>query len=98
LPELKRVIAAYGEHVVMKETLAEALLALFAETNPPPGAATTSTATPAASAGENRAQEALDRYNRAMEQLRAGDWAGFGKEIEAMRALLQDMSRQSTGP
>ena len=29
LPELKRVIAAYGEHVVMKETLAEALSALF---------------------------------------------------------------------
>ena len=35
LPELKRVIAAYGEHVVMKETLAEALAALFIE----PGAA-----------------------------------------------------------
>ena len=35
LPELKRVIAAYGEHVVMKETLAEALSALFTE----PGAA-----------------------------------------------------------
>ncbi len=31
LPELKRVIAAYGEHVVMKETLAEALSALFIE-------------------------------------------------------------------
>ncbi len=31
LPELKRVIAAYGEHVVMKETLAEALSALFTE-------------------------------------------------------------------
>jgi hypothetical protein len=31
LPELKRVIAAYGEHVVMKETLAEALAALFIE-------------------------------------------------------------------
>ncbi|MGC2643486.1 MAG: UPF0182 family protein, partial [Pseudolabrys sp.] len=30
LPELKRVIAAYGDHVVMKETLAEALSALFA--------------------------------------------------------------------
>src|SRR6202021_3458589 len=35
LPELKRVIAAYGEHVVVKETLAEALSALFVE----PGAA-----------------------------------------------------------
>ena len=29
LPELKRVIAAYGDRVVMKETLAEALSALF---------------------------------------------------------------------
>ena len=29
LPELKRVIAAYGDQVVMKETLAEALSALF---------------------------------------------------------------------
>ena len=36
LPELKRVIAAYGEHVVMKETLAEALAALF--TGPGAGA------------------------------------------------------------
>ena len=27
LPELKRVIAAYGEHTVMKKTLAEALAA-----------------------------------------------------------------------
>src|SRR5258707_2659664 len=31
LPELKRVIAAYGEHVVMKETLPEALSALLIE-------------------------------------------------------------------
>src|SRR5262249_25816480 len=38
LPELKRVIAAYGEHVVMKETLAEALAALFGEAGLPPPA------------------------------------------------------------
>ena len=36
LPELKRVIAAYGEHVVMKETLAEALAALFIEPDAAP--------------------------------------------------------------
>jgi uncharacterized membrane protein (UPF0182 family) len=97
LPELKRVIAAYGENVVMKETLAEALLALFAETSPPPATAAPSTAAPGASAAENRAQEALDRYNRAMEQLRSGDWASFGKEIDAMRGLLEDLSRRSNG-
>ena len=34
MPELKRVIAAYGDHVVMEETLPEALAALF---RPPSG-------------------------------------------------------------
>jgi hypothetical protein len=81
----------------MKETLAEALSALFTEANAAsatPGVATEITG---ASPAENRAQEALDRYNRAMEQLRSGDWTGFGKEIDAMRGILEKMSRQSTG-
>jgi hypothetical protein len=98
LPELKRVIAAYGEHVVMKETLAEALSALFMESNAAPatqGAATTEI--PRAGPADNRAQEALDRYRQAMERLRAGDWAGFGKQMDAMRGLLEDMSRQAAG-
>ena len=34
IPELKRVIAAYGDHVVMEETLAQALAALFLRTCP----------------------------------------------------------------
>jgi uncharacterized membrane protein (UPF0182 family) len=36
LPELKRVIAAYGDRVVMEETLPGALGALFREAAPPP--------------------------------------------------------------
>jgi hypothetical protein len=52
---------------------------------------------PSASPADNRAHEALDRYNQAMEKLRSGDWAGFGKQIDAMRGLLEDMSRQSGG-
>jgi uncharacterized protein len=91
LPELKRVIAAYGEHVVMKETLSEALSALFTEGGPaptPPRAVTE-----ASHAGS--AQAALDHYNQAMERLKSGDWAGFGREIEAMRGTLEDLNRQS---
>jgi uncharacterized protein len=95
LPELKRVIAAYGEHVVMKETLAEALSALFTE----PSAVPTPAATTAPSVGTvaDRARAALDRYNQAIERLKSGDWAGFGTELDAMRGLLEDMSRQSGG-
>ena len=91
LPELKRVIAAYGEHVVMKETLAEALAALFIE----PDAAPVEPTVAGQPAG--RAQEALDRYNRAVERLKSGDWKGFGTQFDAMRELLEQMSRQSAG-
>jgi uncharacterized protein len=88
LPELKRVIAAYGEHVVMKETLSEALSALFAEPAPTAGQAMETPHVPSA-------QEALDRYKQAMERLKSGDWAGFGTQMEQMRMLLERMSRQS---
>jgi hypothetical protein len=42
----------------------------------------------------DRARQALDHYNRALERLKAGDWAGFGAELEAMRGLLQGMIAQ----
>src|SRR4030081_3874550 len=53
LPELKRVIAAYGEHVVMKETLAEALAALFTD-GAAPTAPSAATEGPSASPADNR--------------------------------------------
>ena len=44
-----------------------------------------------------QARQALDRYNQAMERLKAGDWKGFGAQFDAMRELLEQMSRQSAG-
>jgi uncharacterized membrane protein (UPF0182 family) len=92
LPELKRVIAAYGDHVVMKETLAEALSALF-ETGGAPKTPSTSTGTPLAAPAAAQAREALDHYNQAIERLKAGDWAGFGTQLDAVRRLLENLSR-----
>jgi uncharacterized protein len=94
LPELKRVIAAYGEHVVMKETLAEALTALFPEAAPAPANGAVG---PAPAATTEWVREALAHYNQAMERLRSGDWAGFGAELDAMRAVLESAGRQSSG-
>jgi uncharacterized protein len=93
LPELKRVIASYGEHVVMKETLAEALSALFVESSVAPVAP--SAVTPLAGPAADRARQALVHYNQAIERLKSGDWAGFGTELDAMRELLEDISQQS---
>jgi hypothetical protein len=97
LPELKRIIASYGEQVVMKETLAEALSALFVEPSAAPSMQSATTGIPLAGPAAAQAREVLDRYNRAIERLKSGDWAGFGTELSAMRELLENMSRQSSG-
>ena len=97
LPELKRVIAAYGDHVVMKETLAEALSTLFIEPAAGPAAPSAATGMPTAGTAPDWVREALDHYNQAIERLKSGDWAGFGTELDAMRGLLERGSRQSGG-
>jgi uncharacterized membrane protein (UPF0182 family) len=93
LPELKRVIAAYGDRVVMEETLAGALAVLFKESAPalplqgPPAAAYP------ASPADLRAREALNHYDRAIARLKAGDWGGFGAEFDAVRPLLEQLNQ-----
>ena len=93
LPELKRVIAAYGDRVVMAETLPAALAALFNESVP---AAALPVRAGASSSGpaDERARDALGRYDRAIDRLKVGDWRGFGAELDALRPLLEELSRQ----
>ena len=93
LPELKRVIAAYADRVVMKETLAEALSALF-ESGTAPSA---SMRAPPAAPSAEQAREALDHFHQAIERLKSGDWAGFGAQLDAMRGILENLSRPSIG-
>jgi uncharacterized membrane protein (UPF0182 family) len=93
LPELKRVIAAYGDRVVMEETLGAALAALFKETISPPARPSDAGAATRGGPPDARAREALDHYDRAIERLKAGDWSGFGAELEALRPLLETLGR-----
>jgi hypothetical protein len=91
LPELKRVIAASGDRVVMEETLGGALAALFKDKPgfPPPGEPTGPV--------DDRARAALSHYDRAIERLKAGDWGGFGAELDALRPLLEELSQRPSG-
>jgi uncharacterized membrane protein (UPF0182 family) len=97
LPELKRVIAAYGEHVVMKETLAEALAALFLEGGAAPAVSGATAEMPSTGPAASQAQQALDRYDQAVDRLKAGDWKSFGAQFDALRDVLEKMNRQSAG-
>jgi uncharacterized membrane protein (UPF0182 family) len=93
LPELKRVIAAYGDRVVMEDTLPEALAALFQEAVPQPSALSAATAAPRTSPPTDPAREALAHYEKAIERLKAGDWSGFGTELDALKPLLEQLNR-----
>jgi uncharacterized membrane protein (UPF0182 family) len=96
LPELKRVIAAYGDRVVMEETLPAALAALFKESTPVAMQSANTGPSPSTAPADERVREALAHYNRAIDRLKAGDWNGFGTELDALRPLLEDLGRQST--
>jgi uncharacterized protein len=91
------VIAAYGDRVVMDETLAAALAALFKETAPAAPASAAPAKTALAGPEADRAREALSHYDDAIRQLKSGNWAGFGAELDALRPLLEELSQRSAG-
>jgi hypothetical protein len=37
----------------------------------------------------------LDHYNKAQEYLKQGNWAGYGKELQDMKAVLTEMSKEN---
>jgi uncharacterized membrane protein (UPF0182 family) len=93
IPELKRVVVAYQNQIVMEETLDRALERLFPRgAGPRPAsaarpAATTSASAPAGAQADLVAQ-ARGHYERALEAQRAGDWARYGEEIRRLGEVL----------
>jgi len=91
LPELKRILVAYGNRVAMGESLEEALTQVLSGqpvTEPlPPG---TAGGPPSGNVGA-LARSALAHYQAAQECLRRGDWACYGQEMEAMKADLETL-------
>ena len=91
LPELKRIIVAFGNQIVMEETLEQALQRIFS--GKPLSVPTPSAAPPLEVAKDqiDPARQALDHFQRAQEFLRQGNWAGYGEELKRVEALLRQM-------
>lgn len=102
IPEMKRVVVASGDRVVMAETLDQALDAMFgsgatiavsgqqqqpaADTAAASALGAAAQAPPAGVAA--LAAQAQSHYDRAISAQRAGDWATYGKEIDSLGAVL----------
>lgn len=86
LPELKRIIVAYDDRVVMAETLDEALLQVLNGGGVATGAPSAST--PEGNL-ESLAAQAWERYQAAQACLATGDWTCYGREQAALEAILR---------
>jgi uncharacterized protein len=94
LPELRRVIVAYENNVVMDENLELCLQRLFG------GKRTSSVAEAAAPSVQRKAstnelaKEAMKLFEKTKELQRQGDWAGYGEQLRKLEQVLKQMTTQ----
>jgi uncharacterized membrane protein (UPF0182 family) len=96
LPELRRVIVAYGNQIAMEPTLEQSLARIFGGRAAPaaPAAAATDTATAPATTGTRPlAQRAWEIWTRAQDALRRGDWATYGAEQKRLEETLRTLNQ-----
>ena len=98
LPELRRVIVAYGNHIAMEETLGKALASVMGTVyadEPPPGEDVDTpeeSDEPLPPMPEDLAaliRQADGYYQSAQDCLQLGDWTCYGTEMEALERVLE---------
>ena len=99
IPELKRVVVAYQNRVVMEETFEAGLARLFGGALERPFVA--AERVPGATAANPRAAElarqAGDLYQRAVAAQRTGDWARYGEELSRLGDVLRQLQAALDG-
>lgn len=100
LPEVKRVIVAYGEKIVMEPTLEAALEKIFGkeEEKPKPDIPKPTEPTRPIIPDDDTTDvseliiRANDVFERSTEAQRQGDWAEYGRLIEELKAILNRLN------
>lgn len=100
LPELRRVIVAYGNQISMEPNLESALSAIFGgRPSASPATATGATTRDAGAPKSTRdeiAKSALKHFEKAREFLKEGNWASYGVELDRTEKLLRELSETQT--
>lgn len=105
IPELKRVIVAHHNQIVMEDSLDKALDRLFprggaavaagvaqmAPSAAPGGAAP---APPSTEATDTLSAQALDHYRRALKAQRDGNWTLYGEELGKLGTVLEQLEKR----
>jgi uncharacterized membrane protein (UPF0182 family) len=96
LPELRRVIVAYGNQIAMEPTLEQSLARIFGGRAPSAPAEAATAARPATPSTPPAlpalAQQALEIYLRGQEALKRGDFAAYGAEQKRLEETLRALA------
>lgn len=97
IPEVKRIIVAYGDRIAYEETLAECLVSLFGDAaeegvenpvggdQPGVGNGTELTQT-------ELIQKAVTAYDNAQAAMQQGDWAAYGRYLDELESALNQLA------
>lgn len=94
LPELKRVIVAYGNQVAMEETLEGALERIFGGKAAKEAVAKVAPVPPAEGL-KSLADRAWEHFTRAQMLLRQGDFAGYGEALQQLEGVLRSLRERA---
>ena len=105
LPELKRVILATEDKLVMGTSLNDALQQLFGQNNNTSASSTSATGTQPTSGTTvpsatltpiaNLVKSAQTHYANAQQALKDGNWAAYGQELQALESDLNQLQQQT---
>jgi uncharacterized membrane protein (UPF0182 family) len=95
VPELKRVIVSYGNSIAMEETLEKSLNTIFGKTFEPLAQEASSQSVPNNSSDvKSLISEAGHQFESAQEELKRGNWAGYGNAMQKVEQLLKDLGNK----
>ncbi|MEA5462575.1 UPF0182 family membrane protein [Leptothoe sp. PORK10 BA2] len=101
IPELKRVIVAYKDSIVMEKNLEDALTKLFGQLsrkpspavdNSPSATGTPSTAPPPTQTQAALIKSALEAYTQGQQALQKGDWQAYGAAQKRLEGILKQLT------
>ncbi len=95
LPELKRVIVAYGNQIAMEETLDEAIRNIFGGRTGKEIKESTKRAADVTEKSDREAVlEALSHFLKAEALLKDGNWGAFGEELKKTGDILKSFRKR----
>jgi uncharacterized membrane protein (UPF0182 family) len=97
LPELKRVIVAFGNSIAMEENLDLSLQSIFGGKALREREGIVVPVSPQSLREKTERQlvaEALSHYRKAQEYLKSGDWGGYGNELRRMYEILRTIEQK----